>query len=47
MRKEEHQSVDFELVGDTKFKISYNSSLFEDHLLDYPSIPEEERPGQM
>jgi len=47
MRKEEHQSVDFELVGDTKFKISYNSPLFEDHLLDYPSIPEKERPGQM
>jgi hypothetical protein len=47
LRNGENQSVNFELVGDTKFKISYNSSLFEDHRLDYSGIPEEEQPGQM
>jgi uncharacterized OsmC-like protein len=40
-------SVGFELVGDAQFKICYHSPLLKDHFLDYPSIPQEERPGQM
>ena len=40
-------SVGFELVGDAQFKICYNSPLLKDHFLDYLSIPQEKRPGQM
>ena len=47
MEVEKNQSVEVEVVGDGKLEISYNSPLLEDHLLDYPSVPEEERLGQM
>jgi len=47
MQLEGNQSVGIELVGDAKFAINYNSPMLGDHLLDYPSTPEEERPGQM
>ena len=39
--------VMFEMIGEKKFKISYNSALLEDHLMDYLAVPEEKRPGQM
>ena len=43
----DNKPVKFELVGDAKFKLSYNNSLLKDHFLDYPSVPQEERGGQM
>ena len=39
--------VEFELVGDEKFAIYYHSLMLDDHLLDYPSVPEEAQLGQM
>jgi uncharacterized OsmC-like protein len=40
-------TVEYVLVGESQFKVLYNSPMLEDHFLDYPSIPKEEQPGQM
>jgi len=45
--REKDLSVVFELVGEETFEIHYHSLMLEDHLLDYPSVPEEARLGQM
>lgn len=42
-----NKPVEIELLDDSKLKLSYNDSLLNDHLLDYPSVPQEERGGQM
>ena len=39
--------VNVELVGEEQLKIAYNSPLLADHVLDYPSVPQEARSGQM
>ena len=39
--------VIFDLVGDDKFRIQYNSPLLKDHIMDHRAVPEEKRPGQM
>ena len=38
--------VDFEALDEMKFTIGYNSPLLADHVLDYPSVPEDQHPGQ-
>ena len=38
--------VDFEALDEMKFTIGYNSTLLADHVLDYPSVPEDQHPGQ-
>jgi uncharacterized OsmC-like protein len=40
-------SVDIELVGEETLEIHYHSPMLKDHVLDYPSVPEEARSGQM
>ncbi len=48
MKNEQGQAaIGFQLIGDEKFKIDYNSPLLQNHILDYLSVPEEDRPGQM
>ena len=39
-------SVEFIVVDDMTFRISYDSPLLQDRLLDYLSVPEEQRHGQ-
>ncbi len=43
---EQKPAVKFELVDDLKFKISYDSFLLNDHLIDFGSVTEEKRKGQ-
>ncbi len=38
--------IRFKLVDDFKFKISYDSQILKDHILDFSSVPEEKRKGQ-
>ena len=39
--------VGFEVIGEHKFKLLYNSALLGDHVLDYAAAEPEDRPGQM
>jgi organic hydroperoxide reductase OsmC/OhrA len=39
--------VDVELIGEEQLRIGYNSPLLADHILNYPSVPQEARSGQM
>lgn len=45
--EKDKKPVEIELLGDDKFKISYNNPMLEDHILDYPSVHPEDRGGQM
>lgn len=38
--------IKFEVADDFKFKISYDSLLLNDHIIDYSAVPEEKRKGQ-
>jgi hypothetical protein len=40
-------AVNVDLVGEQKLQIRYNSPLLADHVLDYPTVPQEARSGQM
>jgi organic hydroperoxide reductase OsmC/OhrA len=39
--------VGFEVIGEYKFELRYNSALLSDHVLDYAAAKPEDRPGQM
>ena len=38
--------IKFEVIDDLKFKISYDSHLLTDHVLDYSAVQEDKRKGQ-
>ena len=39
--------VGFEVIGQSKFKLIYDSSMLSDHVLDYATAKPKDRPGQM
>ena len=43
----EQNRVDFEVIGESKFKLAYNGSMLDDHILDYATAKAKDRPGQM
>ncbi len=43
---EQKPVVEFELMDDLKFNLSYDSALLDDHLIDFGSVSEEKRKGQ-
>lgn len=43
---EQKPVVKFELTDNLKFNLSYDSSLLDDHLINFESVPEEKRKGQ-
>jgi organic hydroperoxide reductase OsmC/OhrA len=47
MSKPEETTVGFEVVGDNRFQIDYNSALLADHVMDYANASAEQRAGQM
>ncbi len=40
-------AVGFEVIGDNQFKITYNSPILQDQILDYRNVPKAQQPGQM